>query len=383
MPVSGWKLHVSATVRSAEEVLGRVLPLLLDEGVAFKVAASPAVVAALNEGEGGLSQVGKFITVYPLDDQQAVRVAVALDDATRGLAGPRVSTDRELRPGGLVSYRYGAFTGGPDEPEPPAPAVDPFVAAGVAEPPEHGPVGGRYVLVSTLHRSAGGSVHMAADVERGRACVLKRAGRDARVGPDGRDARDHLRHEAEVLELLAPDPRFPRVLDLVEEQGDLYLVLEHLEGQSLGGIVTGPCGVPRTVDLGRQLGSALGAIHDAGLVYRDLNPMNVVVGQDGGARLVDFELSAEVGSTGEAAGTPGYCSPQQIAGAPASVADDVYGLGALLHFLATGADPGGPAEVADEALARAIGRCLLEEPAERYRSMREVDAALAELEGAS
>jgi hypothetical protein len=383
MPAAGWKLHVSATVHSAEEVLGRVLPLVLDEGVAFKVAASPSVLAALNEGEAGLSQVGKFITVYPRDDEQAVRLALSLDEATRGLAGPRVSTDRELRPGGLVSYRYGAFTGGPDEPEPPAPAVAPFVAAGVAEPPERGPVGGRYVLVSTLHRSAGGSVHLAADVERGRACVLKRAGRDARVGPDGRDARDHLRHEAEVLQRLAPDPRVPRVLDLVEDQGDLYLVLEQLEGQALGRTVMGPCGMERTVDLGRQLVSALGAIHDVGLVYRDLNPMNVVVGQDGAARLVDFELACEVGSTGEAAGTPGYCSPQQITGAPASVADDVYGVGALLHFVATGADPGGPAEAADEVLARLIDRCLRAEPDARYGSMSEIDAVLAELEGES
>ncbi len=381
LPDAGWKLHVSATPHSAADVLGRALPLLLEEGVAFKVAASPSVVAALNEGEGGISQIGKFLTVYPLYEHQAVELAAALDEATRGLRGPRVATDRELRPGSLVHYRYGAFTDGPEEPEPPAPALDPFVAAGVASAEERRPVAGRYVVVSTLHRSAGGSVHLAADVEAGRECVLKRAGRDARVGPDGRDARDHLRHEATVLERLAPDLRFPAVFDLVEEAGDLYLVMEHLAGGTLGSIVTGPCGTELTLEWGRQIASILGAIHDAGLVYRDLNPANVIVGEDATLRLVDFELTCETGATGEAAGTPGYCSLQQTTGAPASIADDVFGLGAVLHFLASGADPGPPGgAMPDEGLRLMITRCLHADPDARYRSIEELDAVLAELQ---
>jgi hypothetical protein len=140
-------------VRSAAEVLERALPVLAREGVAFKVAVSVGAVAALNEGEAGLDQVGKFLTVYPRDDAQAVRLAVALDEATRVLAGPRVSTDRPLRRASLVHYRYGAFTA---EREPAPPEIDPFVAAGVAEADERRPIAGRYVLVSTLHRSAGG-----------------------------------------------------------------------------------------------------------------------------------------------------------------------------------------------------------------------------------
>ncbi len=99
IPAQGWKLHVSATVGSAAEVLERSLPPIVAEEVPFKLAASPEVLAALNEGEGGLEQAGKFLTVYPADDEQAVRLAVALDEATRGLRGPRVLTDRALRAG--------------------------------------------------------------------------------------------------------------------------------------------------------------------------------------------------------------------------------------------------------------------------------------------
>ena len=63
----------------------------------------------LNNGLYGHGQVGKFITVYPSNDKQALQLAVALHEATDGLPGPRIRTDRPLRPGSLVHYRYGAF----------------------------------------------------------------------------------------------------------------------------------------------------------------------------------------------------------------------------------------------------------------------------------
>ena len=222
-PEQGWKLHVSAGVGSAVAVLRQVLPVLLAEGIAFKLASSTNALAALNDGSGGLSQVGKFITVYPSDDTQLVRLAVALDDATRGLRGPRIPSDRPLRPGSLVHYRYGGSgdrimqtplgevlpalvspTGElvPDRRlptyDPPEWATDPLLAAGVAqELPAPSPlIAGRYLVISTVHRAARGAVHVAVDIETLRRCVLKQAHRDAQLTVDGKDARDLLRREA-------------------------------------------------------------------------------------------------------------------------------------------------------------------------------------------
>ena len=79
----GWKLHISATIRSGATVLEHVLPVLKAEDVQFKVAANLGCLGDLNEGLAGLSQVGKFITIYPLDDVQAVRLAVELDQNSR------------------------------------------------------------------------------------------------------------------------------------------------------------------------------------------------------------------------------------------------------------------------------------------------------------
>jgi hypothetical protein len=187
---------------------------------------------------------------------------------------------------------------------------------------------------------------------------VKRAGRDARVGPDGRDARDHLAHEAAILERLAPDRRVPRRLDLVEHDGDLYLVMEHLAGQALGAVVSGPCEAPRAVAWG---GAGVGARRDprGRLIYRDLNLQRVVVGEDGAVRLVDFELATEIGSTGEAAGTPGTPRRSNLRASPPR-SPTMPSRRAVVWFRATGVDPDAPggAAVADERLKRIIARCL-------------------------
>lgn len=109
MGEQGWKLHISAGVASFAAILEQALPILLAERAAFKVVASLRKLAQLNYAEFGASQIGKFATIYPRDDEQAIRLAVALDQATRGLRGPAIPTDRPLTPGSLIYYRYGGF----------------------------------------------------------------------------------------------------------------------------------------------------------------------------------------------------------------------------------------------------------------------------------
>ncbi|MGH2769744.1 MAG: class IV lanthionine synthetase LanL, partial [Actinomycetota bacterium] len=111
MRPQGWKLHISATSGSAREVLGAVIPLLLRERAPFKFAATRDRVRGLNTPYTPRGSAGKFITIYPVDDAQAICLADACDRATRGLAGPAILSDRSLRPGSLVHYRYGAFRG--------------------------------------------------------------------------------------------------------------------------------------------------------------------------------------------------------------------------------------------------------------------------------
>ncbi|MBD0329134.1 MAG: class IV lanthionine synthetase LanL [Thermoleophilia bacterium] len=421
-PEQGWKLHVSATAWSAEDVLRRVVPVLLRERVPFKVAASADVLEALNSGIAGLDQVGKFVAVYPATDEQAVRLAVGLDEATRGLGGPAVPGERSLGPDSLVHYRYGAFAGRmvqspwgeitpvirapdgtlvPDRRHGGSPdwAVDPFVEAGVAEQLDDRlmqVVGKRFLLLAPLHRSPRGMVYAGSDLESLTQCIVKRAPRRALVA-EGSDARDFLRHEADVLRRLA-DARFPEFLGVVEHDGDLYLGMELVEGEPLAyrvgkalreGRVVAPA---QAVAWGRELAATLGTIHARGLVYRDLKPLNVIVAPDGHLRMIDFDFAWEAGrANAPGMGSRGYCSPQQARAEPPSVTDDVYALGALLYSVVTGAEPSlapdpfdllaRPVELLNPSvgtpLARVIACCLDPDPARRYQSMAQVDDALA------
>ena len=425
IPDQGWKLHVSAGVPNAEETLRRVLPVLLAEPIAFKVAASSSRLAALNDGTGVLSQVGKFVTVYPRDDAQAVRLAVRLAEVTSGLQGPPIPSDRRLRPGSVVHYRYGSFgatlmqrlTGeiafavrspsGVLEPDvrqveyrPPAWAVDPFVVGGVALTLPIRPkiVGDRFLVIDELYRSARGRVYLGVDLDSPQACVLKSAEAGALMTPEGRDARDQLRHEAAVLRRLAPDPRFPVPLALVENSDELYLVMSDLKASTLEGYVRARTAKGCTLDCGqviawgRELAAMLSAIHAAGLVYRDLKSTNVLVTPAGQLRIVDFEHSCEIGHSGApfGGGTRGYMSPRQIAGEPADPNDDIYGLGAIMAYMVTGAEPSQaprrdrPIELlnpsVDPGLATVVARILATDANMRYSSLEAVDAALAALE---
>jgi hypothetical protein len=419
-------------VWSAEAVLQRALPVLFAEAVCFKVAASPKILIGLNDGSTGhLSQIGKFITIFPNDDDQAVRLAVDLDEQTRGLNGPPVPSDRPLRRGSLVHYRYGGFGGEviqtplgeiilairapsgelvPDVRsayyQAPEWVTDPFEAAGMVEalPAPSRVIGGRFAIAAPLHHSPRGAVVLALDVEALRRCVLKQAPAGAQPGPDGSDSRERLRREAAILTELAPDDRVPQVFALIEQDGDLFLAMEDVEGKTLEELIAGLCRrgtmlpMAQVRDFGAQLASMLGKIHDFGYAYRDLKPTNVIVAPNGRLCLVDFELARELsGEAGPPAGhgtvgvgTRGYMSPQQAKGAPPAVTDDVYSLGALLFLMATGAEPSrAPHPFAllerplrllnpaiDSVLAAVIHRCLDPDPVARFPTMAAVEAAL-------
>ncbi|HEY1939282.1 MAG TPA: class IV lanthionine synthetase LanL [Candidatus Angelobacter sp.] len=429
IPIQGWKLHVSANEGSALEILTRVLPLLLSEGASFKLAASIAKLNDLNEGFGGLSQVGKFITVYPRDDVQATALAVKLDRATYDFQGPLIPSDRPLRVGSLVQYRYGGFgdlflqtrmgqilpalrtPSGELVPDmrrprytPPEWATDPFLAAGVADNVGQRTrlLGRRYLIIANVCESARGEVFSAIDVLAAQTCILKQARRYAVVGRDGRDAWDRLRHEMAILGRLSPDDRFPEVLDLVQQDDELFLVMTEIGGVTLEQFIRGAVAQgcfpshEQLFNWARQLISILRKIHEKGIIYRDLKSSNVIVGEDGCLRLIDFELAAQIETpTAAGRGTRGYASPQQDAGQAPTASDDIYGLGALLYFAATGAEPSlapHPFNLLNRAIAllnpearsglvHLIEGCLDTDPSGRFPSTVELEDVLLQYEG--
>ncbi|MQA86737.1 MAG: hypothetical protein GEV03_19435 [Streptosporangiales bacterium] len=376
IPAQGWKLHVSATSRSARDVLAAVMPVLLREAASFKFAATRAWVTWLNTANTPRASAGKFITVYPRDDAQAVRIAHACDRATEGLAGPVILSDRPVRPGSLVHYRYGGFQPAtvftddgelmdvihapdgspvPDERQPwftPVPwATDPFAPAGpkaAALAKKAVLLNDRYLVREVLKHANKGGVYLAEDRASGGTVVIKEARPRVDAPVPHEDVIGALRHEARLLELIAPLRIAPRVLDLFEQQGHLFLVLEHFAGDVLRDQVVrrlDECDAVPAAELRhtiRRLAEMMAALHDAGVLVRDFTPNNLMLLPGPRLRIVDLELAHVLGDgppPPAANGTPGFASPQQMAGRPSGLPDDYYSLGATIGYAATGIAP--------------------------------------------
>ncbi|MET7472981.1 hypothetical protein ABZT17_01265 [Streptomyces sp. NPDC005648] len=374
LPVQGWKLHVSAVPGSAARVLAACVPVLREHRVAFKCAEDMAVLLQLLSSRYEAGGMGKFLTVYPPDADACVTVGDLLAEATAGLQGPPVVSDSVWRPDSPVHYRYGGFTGedrltddgrlvpvliGPDgtaerdvrdrfappswAPALPRPDATRTRGAGGAVL-----VAGRYRVRSVLRRSARGGVFTGQDLTTGRPVVIKHARAHVGVTPDGSEARDVLRHEAQALRELASTGVVPGLVDFVETGKAAYLVEEQADGGTLRRLVTARWRPGRTVGdtvwrVAVSLAHAVATVHAAGWTLCDLSPGNVMVGPDARCTLIDLELAARPGDPVLRDNTPGYAAPEQhyaslVDRAPGPAAD-CHALGGLLFLLGAGRDP--------------------------------------------
>jgi serine/threonine-protein kinase len=191
--------------------------------------------------------------------------------------------------------------------------------------------------------------------------------------------------------------------------GAFYLVLEYLKGSDLNAMVAGdgPLSPARSVEVALQLCAALGCVHAAGIVHRDIKPQNVFLTDAPQAcvKLLDFGICKvpedidqatplAATRTGSLVGSPEYMAPEQIEGGRLDARTDIYGLGATLHFVLTGRPPFAasslprllvqiceapppalPAHL--QVFGGILARALAKRPEDRFLDATELRAALA------
>jgi tetratricopeptide (TPR) repeat protein/TolB-like protein len=251
-------------------------------------------------------------------------------------------------------------------------------------------VAGRYRIVSVAGVGGMGVVYRARDEELGVDAALKVLRPDLGNDPAILERfRSELRLAREVTH-----KNVVRIHDIGEHEGVRFLTMRYVEGRSLSEVLEreGPMPAERAVSIVRQVASALGEAHRAGVIHRDLKPGNVLLDAEDTAFITDFGVARSLASdgltrAGAVVGTPDYLSPEQIAGDPVDGRTDLYALGIVFYEMLTGQLPfraGSQAEMLGQRLAgrardlsetgvrtpawlRAVVRRLLERnPARRY-----------------
>jgi predicted Ser/Thr protein kinase len=257
----------------------------------------------------------------------------------------------------------------------------------------------RYDILAELGRGGMGIVYKARDRETGAVVALKV------LRPEiAADTAVIERFKSELL--LArkiTHKNVCRTYDLLRFGDTVVISMEYIEGESLRQFLTRYSAVTtrKGVQWASQICHALSEAHGQGIVHRDLKPENIVVDREGNVKVMDFgiarSLETTTSTTGVPVGTPAYMAPEQAESKPTDTRSDIYSLGLVLYEMFTGqpafrADtpvglalkqihdtPPAPREVEPALPAhveKAILKCLEKNPAKRFQSVDELEAAL-------
>jgi eukaryotic-like serine/threonine-protein kinase len=274
---------------------------------------------------------------------------------------------------------------------------------------------GSYEILAPIGAGGMGEVYRARDVRLDRVVALKFLPQHLHSNPL---LRERFHREAKAISALN-HPHICALYDIGQEHGADFLVMEHLEGETLATRVQrGPLPLAQVMKIGEQIAGALESAHAHGIVHRDLKPSNLIL-TPGGAKLLDFglakllEAAASDDATtvvpniqpltaeGAVMGTLNYMPPEQLEGRAVDARSDIFALGLLLYEMATGkrafdgnsrhtvmiaileAEPEMISNIraVPPILEQVIARCLAKNPDDRWQSAHDIRMLLETSEG--
>ena len=193
---------------------------------------------------------------------------------------------------------------------------------------------GPYEIVSHLGSGGMGVVYEARDLRLKRTVAIKLLPPDLTKDDT---AKQRFLQEAQAASAL-DHPNICTIFEINEtEDGQLYLVMAHYEGETLKErIERGPLQLDDAIDIATQVGTGLAEAHGAGIVHRDIKPANLLVTKGGVVKILDFGLAKLAGAegvtqTGTTVGTVAYMSPEQARGQEVDHRTDIWSLGVVLY----------------------------------------------------
>ncbi|MGO9317679.1 MAG: protein kinase domain-containing protein [Terracidiphilus sp.] len=269
---------------------------------------------------------------------------------------------------------------------------------------------GRYEIIDELGHGAMGSVFRAKDPAMDRIVAVKTILSGALAGDQSSEYRLRFFREARAAGALS-HPGIVSVFDVGEQEGVPFLVMEFVPGRTLADAIKRGerSSLERVCEIGQQIAEALGHAHRHGVIHRDIKPANILLAKreaDGAehAKITDFGVAklaaGEITTTGQLLGTPAFMPPEQFTGGPIDGRADLFSLGVILYWMASGeqpfpgetmtavsykivhTEPIPPAKLnpaIPAAMESVILKCLAKSPADRYQTGEELAQTLAQL----
>jgi class III lanthionine synthetase len=353
LPLQGWKIHASASTDSAEAILQTVWDYCIPRRIAFKFIRSQDLLFLRNGKYANRGASGKFITIYPADEDRFGEILRDLGERLEGQPGPYILSDLRWGAGPLFA-RYGGFAERhcvgadgaleaaiedadgelvPDRrgatfylppwvtlPE----CLAPHLAARNSTLVDDLP----YRIDRALHFSNGGGVYAGVERATDEPVVLKEARPHAGLAMDRADAVTRLQRERDILTLL-DGLDVPAVRDYFTVAEHHFLVMDFVEGQTLNAhlvdrfpdlwTATDPAAAAVfttwALDIHARLERLVAAVHSRGVILNDLHPSNVLIAPDGRVVLIDLETAWREGEDRvQTMAHPGFMAPRGCTG---------------------------------------------------------------------
>ena len=241
---------------------------------------------------------------------------------------------------------------------------------------------GKYKIMSVLGEGGMGKAYLARNVKLGTLWAIKHVRKDPNSPVD-------LLAEPNIMKKLN-HPSLPRIFDIIEDQHNIYIVLDYIEGVSLDKelIKQGKFSENEVVEWAKTICDVYIYLHELKpnpIIYRDMKPSNLMKTPEGTVKVIDFGIAREYKNDAKSdtllLGTKGYAAPEQEGLAQTDERSDLYSLGVTLYHLITGISPREalsfkPLRQIDprlsEGLEMIIGKCVMPYPIDRYQTARQL-----------
>jgi len=372
-PEQGFKIHISATVLNAKEILKTSIPIIVQYKSNFKFLKELKNLLFITSRIANRGSSGKFITIYPPDEETFKILLEKLYKVLKHYEGPYILSDMRYKDCKVLYYRYGGFQKmerinikgeriyvikAPDGSYyddirypfytlPPW-IKDPFGNETIS-PKKEIILKERYKVISAIQFSNNGGVYEAYDLLENREVIIKEARPNVSMTLNGIDAVYLLRKEYEILKMLENENIAPKAYELFQEWEHLFLVQEKLPGINLGHFVAIKAPIlnslasekdfydylEKFIIIAENIAKNLYILHRYNVVFGDLSPNNIIINpQDLNVKFIDFEGSYIIGDDKwYNVFTPGFSSPQLRKNKRPTFEYDYYAFGEILQAL--------------------------------------------------